>query len=170
MNDIPGMINNLEDLLVREFRICQSLHSLTKEERLALSSVNVATLSTIVEQKEALLDDLGQIEDNRRMIAQNLATIYGIQSSTPTIAEIARAINSEIGARMNHIREGILALADEIRVITSGNRMLAMTALERSDAVQSFMLDMYKPALVYQHPGMPKKNDCVATWDVDQVI
>ncbi|MBN1536729.1 MAG: flagellar protein FlgN [Anaerolineales bacterium] len=170
MEDIPGMVTSLEDILVKEFRICQSLHIITKDERLALTKNDVPALSTLVEQKEALLDDLTQIEDHRRMLSQNLGEVFGIRADSPTLTEISKSLNADVGGRINHLRDGILAIAEEIKVLTSGNRALAMAAMERVDAVQTFLLDIFRPALSYDRPGAPKSNYTEAIWDVDQSV
>jgi flagellar biosynthesis/type III secretory pathway chaperone len=170
MEDIPGMVTSLEDILVKEFRICQSLQSITKDERLALTKNDVPALSTLVEQKEALLDDLTQIEDHRRMLSQNLGEVFGIQATSPTLTEISSSLNADTGGRINHLRDGILAIAEEIKVLTSGNRALAMAAMDRVDAVQTFLLDIFRPTLSYDRPGSPKRNYVEAIWDVDQSI
>lgn len=170
MEDVPGMVTSLEDILVKEFRICQSLHTITKDERLALTKNDVPALSTLVEIKEALLDDLTQIEDRRRMLSQNLGEEFGIRASSPTLTEISMSLNSDVGGRITHLRDGILAIAEEIKVLTSGNRALAMAAMDRVDAVQTFLLDIFRPNLSYERPGAPKRNFTEAIWDVDQSI
>lgn len=170
MDDVHSLVITLEDLLVKEFRTCQSIHSLSKEERHALSKSDIPTLEKLVEQKEAALDELGQIEDRRRMIVQNLGQEFGIHSDKPTIAEIAGQLPMETGNRINHLREGIMALSEDIRVITSGNRALAATALDWIDATQTFLLDAFRPNLFYERPGVGSGNGPEAIWDVDQRI
>lgn len=170
MDDIHSLVITLEDLLVMEFRTCQSIHNLSKEERQALSKSDIPTLEKLVEQKEAALDELGQIEDKRRMIAQNLGQEFGIHTDGPTIAEIADRLPQETGNRINHLREGIVALSEDIRVITSGNRVLAATALDWIDATQTFLLDAIRPTPFYDRPGVAAGNQSEAVWDVDQRI
>jgi len=170
MNDISTMVNNLEDLLVKEFRTCQSIHVLTKEERQALSRYDSQSLATLVEQKEAALDELGQIEDNRRMIVQNLGIEFGLDAQSPSIAELSQHLPKEAGDRINHLREGITALAGEIKVLTSGNRTLITAALSRIDAMQTFLVDTFKPALFYERPGGSPQTQPDLVWDVDQRI
>jgi flagellar biosynthesis/type III secretory pathway chaperone len=66
-------LGQIEELLVQEFRACQALHSLTREERQALSNGDVSRLAGMVEVKEALLDQLGWIEDERRQITMAIS-------------------------------------------------------------------------------------------------
>jgi flagellar biosynthesis/type III secretory pathway chaperone len=170
MNDVPDLINTLEDLLVQEFRTCQSIHSLTKEERQALSKQDIQSLVTIVEQKEVMLDELGQIEDRRRMVVQNLSQVIGIKTASPTIAEISKRLSDDIGGRISRLREGISAIAEEIKIMSSGNRALAVIALERIDALQTILLESFQPSIVYNRPGVKSNLPSDAVWDVDQRV
>jgi flagellar biosynthesis/type III secretory pathway chaperone len=170
MDDYPSLVYTLEDLLVKEFRICQLIHSISKEERQALSRTDANTLEKLVEQKEAALDELGQIEDKRRMTVQDLGQEFGVESDRPSIAEIAGWLPVEIGNRVNHLREGIVALSEEIRVIISGNRTLATTSLDWIDSTQTFLLDTFRPALCYERPGAAQGSQIGAVWDLDQLI
>ncbi len=167
MEKMPSIITTLEDLLVHEFRTCQFILNLTKDERQALTRNEFNNLPAIVEQKEALLDELSQIEDQRRMVAHELAQKLGIVSSSPTIAEIGAALPVEEGRRINHLREGIVALSGEIHELTSGNHALAVSALERVDAVQTFLMDLCKPSLFYQPPGSHPHKEAEAALGID---
>lgn len=168
MNDILTLAATLEDLLVQEFRTCQSLHQLTKEERQALSQNDLSALEVILEQKEVVLDELGQIEDRRRMVAQNLGDQIGLQHTTPTITAICQALNNEMGQRIRRIKGGISALAEEIKIMTSGNHALAMIALERVDALQTILIDSFRPSLTYERPSAKASTNLDVVWDVDQ--
>lgn len=168
MNDILTLTNALEDLLVQEFRICQSLHQLTKEERQALSKNDLNSLEVILEQKEVVLDELGQIEDRRRMITQNLGDQVGLKHTDPTITAICQKLNNEMGQRIKRLKEGISALAEEIKILTSGNHALAMMALERVDALQTILIDSFRPSLTYDRPGSKTSDHLDVVWEVDQ--
>lgn len=168
MSDPSTLVTNLEELLVNEFRLCQSLHAICGEERQALIGYDISGLSRLVERKEALLDELGQIDDRRRMVVQELATLYHLTSSMPTIAEVAATLPPEPGRRIQHLREGIVALAEDIGELSRGNQALALTALQRADALQTFLLDLCRPSLLYQPPGSPARDESETTWGVDQ--
>ncbi|RCK71968.1 MAG: hypothetical protein ANABAC_2222 [Anaerolineae bacterium] len=168
MNDILTLATTLEDLLVQEFRACQSLHQLTREERQALSKNDLSSLEVILEQKEVVLDELGQIEDRRRMVTQNLGDQVGLKHTNPTLTAICQVLNNEIGRRIRHLKEGVSALAEEIKIMTSGNHALAMIALERVDALQTILIDSFRPSLTYERPGAKASTNFDMIWDVDQ--
>lgn len=135
----------LEDLLVREFRACQALHELTKEERLILTGQDICGLLTLVEHKEAVLDELSQLGDRRRMVLPQLAKIVGLPPQASSLVDVLDAIDNEYCDRLKRLHEGIIALLGGIRNITYSNRALAIAGLERVDAVQSFLIDLFHP-------------------------
>ncbi len=168
MNDVLSLAITLEDLLVQEFRACQSLHQLTKEERQALSKNDLSSLEMILEQKEVVLDELGQIEDRRRMVTQKLGDQIGLQHTNPTLTAICQKLNNELGGRIKRLKEGISALAEEVKVMTSGNHALAMIALERVDALQTILIESLRPSLTYDRQGVKTAQHFDMVWDVDQ--
>jgi len=168
MEPIPKkLINDLEELLVQEFRACQTLLDLTRNERQALARNDVDTLTSLVEQKESKLDELAQIEDRRRVAIQTIAQRLSLPSPNPAVSELAAFLDPESGRRIERLRDGISTLSGEIRELSSGNRALAASALERTDAVQSLLLDILRPTLNYQPPGMPYQNQSGPAWGVD---
>jgi hypothetical protein len=159
----------LEDLLVREFRACQALCAFTKEERAALTKDDATTLSELVEKKEALLDEIGLTEESRRTLIQELATETGAPEKSTTLADLLPMLDPTIAGRLGRLREGILALSGEVRDLTSGNLALTNTAIDRIDAVQSFLLSLCQPQVTYQPPGALSQAS-PAAWNLDRGI
>ena len=85
MENLQDHLITLEDILVQEFRAYQTLHNLTKEERQFLSRGDASSLEPVVEKKEVVLDELNQLEDQRRMIVPKLAEIAGLQSQSTNL-------------------------------------------------------------------------------------
>lgn len=169
MEQVPRkIINKLEDLLVQEFRACQTLLNLTKDERQALARNDIQGVATLVDQKEAWLDELAQIEEQRRTIVQEIAGMLPLKTSMPTISDLVAALEPSAGNRINRLKDGISALSNEIRELTSGNRALAASALERTNAVQSLLVDIIRPSINYQPPGSPCLSEPGPAWGVDQ--
>ncbi len=192
MKDSPELLSTLEELLVQEFRVCQSLQNLTREERKMLADLqakrspvpgpngDVSRLAGLVEEKEILLDQLGRIEDERRMIVQDmvnktfaektLAGKRGVQAQTPTLADVIKTLHAPEAGRISRLQEGITTLAATIREMTSGNLSLAGSALERADAVQAFLLNLYRPEANYQPPGFHPRPESSIAWEFDQKL
>jgi len=165
LRKLPG----LEDLLAQEFRLYQDLHALTKDERQALAKNDVPALSVVVERKEAILDEMSQVAEARRAMVGELALGFGITAQFPTVADLSARLTPEMSGRLKRLREGILALAIDVRDLTRGNQSLALVSLERVDAVQTFILEILRPALSYQPPGRAiRPSEPGIAWDVDQ--
>jgi flagellar biosynthesis/type III secretory pathway chaperone len=160
---------SLEDLLVREFRACQALCAFTKDERRALTIDDVTQLAELVEKKESLLDEIGLVEESRRTVVQELAAEAGAPEHSGTLAALLPVLDPTVAGRLSRLREGILALSSEVRDLTSGNLALTVTAIDRIDAVQTFLLSMCQPQINYQPPGLvPQASPAV--WNVDRGI
>ena len=165
----PACLVALEGALVSEFRAYQTLVSLAKEERRALSSADLNALSALVAQKETLLGELNRLEISRcsaievwsRLTAGNGRANQAPDNSEPpdrkelTLAAIIPRIDSSTAGRLGRLREGILALAAELNDLTHGNRVLAVSALERLEAVRNFLLSLSQPPMRYHPPGAP---------------
>jgi hypothetical protein len=160
---------SLEDLLVREFRACQALCTFTKEERTALTLDDVDQLAELVEKKEALLDEIGLVEESRRTVVQELAAEAGAPDHSGTLADLLPVLDPTVAGRLGRLREGILAISGEVRDLTSGNLALTTTAIDRIDAVQSFLLSLCQPQITYQPPGMVSQSPPDA-WNLNRGI
>lgn len=145
MDNIQEHLTILKDVLVKEFRAIQELHEITKEERLVLTSKDICGLLILVENKEAVLDEMSQLNDRRRLVVRQLAELVGLKTQSPTLVNVLDEIDNEYCDRLKRLHEGIVALSGGIRNITFSNRALAKEGLVRVDAVQSFLLDLFQP-------------------------
>jgi flagellar biosynthesis/type III secretory pathway chaperone len=173
MNQLLELGSQLETLLIKEFSSCHMLLDLTRAERSALAKKDVAQLTSLVERKEVLLDELGRLDDDRRRVTQDLGSAAGLpvlHSSThpPSVADILPALDEETAARLGRLREGILALMSKVRDLAHGNNALAVSALERAEALQSFLLSLYQPPAHYGPLGVPIVADTPLSWEFDQ--
>jgi flagellar biosynthesis/type III secretory pathway chaperone len=148
-----ALLIDLEGLLAREFRACQSLQSLTKEERAALIRNDTRALLAIVDEKEALLDELGRIEDDRRMTVLELDRLLDARLDPPSVGGLLPMLDTTLADSLQRLCEGIAAVGGQIRETNHGNQALAVSALERMDAVQIFLLSFFQSPCGYQPLG-----------------
>jgi flagellar biosynthesis/type III secretory pathway chaperone len=142
----------LEDYLVREFRLLQSLHNVTKSERLALSKEKAAHLLPIVEEKEALLDELSQLEEGRKTVTASLSMSFGAASSTVTA--LFPYLEDTVTARLSRLSDGITTLVNQTRELNHGNQALATFKVEWLDAAQTYLINLVQPPTSYYPPGV----------------
>lgn len=152
--DFMEELIELEQLLVRQFRGLQELVQLTRAERELLLKGGT-DIMRVVEDKEALLDQLSLMEDNRRKLAQDMALAYGLHSDQTSIGELCAVIDFDVAIRIRRLSEGISALASQARDLNHSNQALTFTRLDWLKAVQSFLIGVAQPETGYQPPGSP---------------
>ncbi|MBN1148947.1 MAG: flagellar export chaperone FlgN [Anaerolineales bacterium] len=147
MNIRREHLRAFESLLVKEFRACQTLFDLTREERQALSRSDVPRLLELAESKEILLDQLEKLEDARRILLHNLGNASSYASpkgETAALAAVLGAIDKDEAERLMHLQEGILVLMSQMRELNHGNRALAACALERASILQTNLAKLWQ--------------------------
>ena len=142
----------LEELLVRQFRALQDFNELTKTERTLLLNGDDAIMR-LVEEKEAQLDKLILMEDNRRNIVQNMALALHLQSDATSIGELLPHLDQIHAERIGRLSEGIVTLARQSRELNQSSQALIYTRLDWLKAVQSFFIGIYQPDYNYCPPG-----------------
>jgi flagellar biosynthesis/type III secretory pathway chaperone len=167
-NSIQSHLTMLEALLVNEFRTCQSLQTIVTDERSALIDGDVSRLSDLVEEKECVLDKLGQIEDQRRMMVQELSRAFGERLEKPSVFGLLPRLDSASAGRLGRLCDGITTIISNIRQYNDGNQALAESGLERIDAVQSFILSLIQVPPNYQPPGTHPIPERAVIYDIDQ--
>lgn len=130
MDICPELFNGLEDLLVREFRTCQALHKLTRQERDAIAKQDARLLLALVIEKEALLDELERLEEARRSALQEAHCSLGLTVESLSLSQVCSALGQDSGSRVNHLRSGIQALIEQVRDLTRANQALAGWTLD----------------------------------------
>ncbi|MCL4559599.1 MAG: flagellar protein FlgN [Chloroflexi bacterium] len=164
------MVGELEDTLVQEFRGLQSLIALAKEERALLSSRNADALMVLLGQKESLLDELGLIEERRRMVTQNVATILGMRLESSSLIELLTGMEGPSVDRLFRLSEGIATLVGQARDLNYGNQTLSRAGLDWIAATQEYLLSFYQPQPGYAPPGAVPTLERVAIWDLDHRV
>ncbi len=156
----------LEEVLVSQFREVQQVIELTLTEREALLN-NSDELMQVVEEKEALLDRLGVMEDNRRSVVQKLSLECGLVSSETSIEELLPHLDAPISRRVSRLAEGITTLAIRARELNDYNQALACTRLDWLRAAQVFLVGVVQPDAGYRPPLAMRPAVEVANWGME---
>lgn len=145
-------LKNLEDLLVKQFRTLQNLIDLTKKERQRMLENDGGKVMQVVEEKEAVLDQLSLLEDARRKFVQSLALQVDLHSEQTSVAELLPFLPEASAERIYRLSEGITTLVNQARDLSYGNQALAYSRLEWMKALQGFIVQTisldsdYRPA------------------------
>ena len=143
----------LEEVLVRQFRGLQEMIALTKKERTCLLN-DPEHVIQIVEDKEVLLDSMSVMEDKCRKVVQELSLALDLHSENTSIHDLLPYLRPEDAGRIKNLSEGITSLASQARELNRANQALAYTKLEWLKATQDFLVSIFQPDTGYRsHKG-----------------
>jgi flagellar biosynthesis/type III secretory pathway chaperone len=154
----------LEETLVTEFRLLQSLLEVTQKESTALLKGSQSILMPIVEDKEAILDQLGVLEETRQKVTQSLGSDLGISAQPTTIKALLPHIEEERAQRMRRLCEGILALSEQQRGLNLNVSTMAQSWIEMIHSTQAYLLSFYQTPATYQPPGVKAAYNLAPVW------
>lgn len=141
----------LEKTLVRQFKILKDMLALAKKERETLLN-DPGSVLRVVEEKEALLDEMTLLEDQCRKIVQGLSLSMKLRSEATSIQELLPHLQPEEARRVHALSEGISSLASQARELNRANQAIALTKLDWLKATQSFLLSIFLPDPGYHPP------------------
>lgn len=149
----------LERVLVRQFQLLKDVIALTIKERSALLNEPDLVLR-VVEEKEALLDQVSLMEDHCRKLVQAISLSLKLRSETTSIQALLPFFNPDDARRVRSLSEGISNLASQARELNRANQAIALMKLEWLKATQSFLISMFQPDPGYQPPkgGSPRQD------------
>lgn len=145
-------VMELEQTLVRQFRALQKLIEITHKEREAILNQQ-DSLMRLVEEKEALLDQLGILEDDRRHLVQEISLSLPSGREADSLQELLPHLQKEQSMRIERLVEGITTLAGESRELNHANHALALVRLEWVKAARWFLAGSVQPEVDYRPPG-----------------
>ena len=134
----------LEELLVREFRLCQSIFLFLKEERALLLNEDFRHLNKLIEKTEFQLDEMNKIVGKCRMVVTQLSKNIGLQTQSPRLTDILNELEDDIRDRLRHLYEGIITLVRNIRNLIQLNKSFVIKGSERVDILQTNILDLFQ--------------------------
>ncbi|GAP07900.1 MAG TPA: flagellar protein FlgN [Anaerolinea thermolimosa] len=145
-------VMELEQTLVRQFRVLQNLIEVTHKEREAILNQQ-DSLMRLVEEKEVLLDQLGILEDDRRHLVQEISLGLQPGCDADSLKDLLPHLPKEHAMRIERLVEGITTLAGESRELNSANHALALVRLDWVKAAQWFLAGSVQPEVDYRPPG-----------------
>lgn len=157
---------NLEQLLVSQFRLLQKLIEVTQKEKNALLSEKDALMS-LTEEKEALLDQLGMVDDERRKVVGDLARELKIPGDFCSVKNLIPHLKADDGNRLSRISDGISTLILQAKELNEANQMLAHVKIDLIKATQSFLIGLAQPEIGYRPAGTGPISRDAPSWGVE---
>src|SRR5512133_2151909 len=152
VDDFTTALKELEQVLVRQFKLLNQVIAVTKKERSSLLNDPDAVL-TVVEEKESLLDSMTLLEDACRKLVQEISLAVELHSPETSIQALLPFFDPDAARRVRNLSDGISNLADQARELTRANQAIALTRLDWLKETQSFLLSVVLPEAGYQKPG-----------------
>jgi len=140
------LLDELEGLFIKEFRTCQTLYTLTQEERKALIGDDVVRLPALTNEKGVMLDRFSMLEESKFELLHQLGVVSDGASKrlqALRLVDFLTIIDEGSARRLLRIQEGILILQTQVRDLARGNRSLAANAVKRTSSLQAHLLNMY---------------------------
>jgi len=164
---IQDLFSSLESVIVNIFRLFETLHEITSQERQILLDGKADALMDLAKKKEGILNEMDSHDESRLSLTNQLAKAVGLNPETVTLSDLLKKLDSADVERVSRLQEGILALQSEIREINNGNYALATLNINRLDAVQSYILSLFTPPNYYRPSTHLQATDPPTSWGMD---
>jgi flagellar biosynthesis/type III secretory pathway chaperone len=167
---LQDLFDSLEAILVNTFRLCESLHQITRRERQSLLDSKVDDLIAITREKSEIVTEMESNEEARQVIIRELAQMLGFDSKVVNLNElIAKVDNSIDTSKVSRIQQGIITLQAEIREVNNGNYALATLNVQRLEAVQEYIVGLFTPPVYYRPTIKMPVVEAPASWGRDRL-
>jgi flagellar biosynthesis/type III secretory pathway chaperone len=150
-------VSELELLLVRQFRLLQELIEKSHKERKAILN-GEDILTRLVEDKEALLDQLNLVENERRKVVQEIMVALNIRVESSSVKELIPHLDPETGTRISRLSDGMNSLVWQARDLNHDNQLLANVRLDWVKSAQSMLIELAQPGEGYRPPASGKAS------------
>jgi hypothetical protein len=167
---LQDLFDSLEAILVNTFRLCESLQQITQEERQVLLENNLEKLQAIIQQKENIIVEVESNDGARQVVINQLAEALGIEGEAKNLVEVISRVDSSVDvSKVSRLQQGILALQAEIREVNNGNYALAVTNVQRLDAIQEYIVGLFTPPVYYRPNIKMTVNEPPTSWGNDHM-
>jgi len=133
---------SLIDLLIKEFRVWETILRLTREERQALFAEDTTVLADLARGKERMFGELALYQHSRQQL---LKYLLGRQNcgtgslKSPSLQAILDTFTPEEAGCLLHVTEGIETLVIQLEDLARGNYAMADCAMQRAWALQTWL-------------------------------
>lgn len=157
--------SQLEDSLVAEFRLLQSLTRVTRQESSALLNGQYSVLMPIIEDIETMLDQLNRLEALRQKLADSLGSAMGFSATPVSIKTLLPCMEKEQAARIRRLCDGIITLSEQDKALNLSINTMSQSWIDMIHSTQAYLLSFYQPPATYQPPGgKPSEKDLAPVW------
>lgn len=149
----------VEQSLLAELRLTQTLSFLVESEREALQADDVEALAKIVVEKEECLRGLAHALAESETVISAWGRELNVTDDDATLEQVLTEVDRPTGIHLSMLRAGSRACLDESRITSLGNQALLRVAMERNSALRDFLARSLAPLQSYDLRGLRSDND-----------
>jgi flagellar biosynthesis/type III secretory pathway chaperone len=157
----------LEQLLENEQVTLNRLLELLEKERAALLRADAAGVDAVRGEKEAVLNSIHQLEQDRLRIQAVLGKQLSLPQESLTLTRLIQALPKESGSRLRETGASMRAAADAAAAANRQNRDLAHHTIELVERSLSFFNNVLNKGAVYAKCGavdaLPRSGRVIAS-------
>jgi flagellar biosynthesis/type III secretory pathway chaperone len=160
MQDILNRLLALLDTLERVYR---SLHGELENERAALTAANLADFLVARDRKEALLNRLQELEDQRARQTDQLAAALDLPPATVTVSRLVHYLPPAEAGRLKACGDRLTATLTQVGNLNGANRALIGASLGFVEGSLRVLQTLRRPTSIYHHNGRMHSAPCSGT-------
>lgn len=151
-------LNQLQAILDAEMDRYRDMRDLLARERSATSPSQHRQLESLGQEKQALIDDLRQLEKRRQAVAEALAGELGLSGGAITVSRIAKRLKAPQATRLTERAAALRSLIVAVQRENRNNSRLISHYLELSHASLRLINDLVAAHSIYHKPGCGKQG------------
>lgn len=124
------LINELIDILEQENRIYEEILKISKNKTNIIVEGKVTELENIVKLEQALVIQMGRLENLREEVVEKLAASLRINPSDITISELAKHLEKEQSQKLKNVQDKLGGTLKELRNSNELNSKLIKNSLD----------------------------------------
>ena len=160
MQDILNRLLTLLDTLEKVYR---SLRDELENERATLIAANLAGFLVARDRKEALLNRLQELEDQRVRQSDQLAAALGLPPATVTVSHLARHLPPAEAGRLKACGDRLTATLAQVGNLNGANRALIGASLGFVEGSLEVLQGLRHPTSIYHPNGRMHSAPCSGT-------
>jgi flagellar biosynthesis/type III secretory pathway chaperone len=160
MQDILNRLLALLDTLERVYR---SLRGVLENERAALTAANLADFLVARDRKEALLNRLQELEDQRVRLTDQLAAALDLAPTTVTVSRLAHHLAPPEAGRLKACSGRLTATLAQIGNLNGANKALIGASLGFVEGSLQVLQTLRRPTTIYHPNGRMHSAPCSGT-------
>ena len=153
MSAISAAADALADTLEEESRLCGMLLAVTHREEKAIIAADIPLLTSLVEEKEQVLELLATLETERMTAVTAIASAAGKPASSLTLGGVVALVDGPAQAQLVALSEGLREDGRALEEANARNAHLLQASSDLVDRWVQYLKSVITGALTYNPDG-----------------